>query len=333
MQPNNFKFWYASQPRALRLLLTINIVVYLAWNLVLVHIGAARSLVIDHVALNPEWPGILFEPWQLLTYGFLHLGAGLGGLLHILFNMLWMMWIGRDYEELFGPGRILGVYILGAVGGALLTVVLHALFPTVGPFGGPVQGASGAVLALMTMVAIHQPDKRIGLMFIGVVKLIHVVIGFIALDFLFLSAGGTSVSAHLGGVAIGFLLGRMARSGAHPTPWADWFFERGSSRGARAPRGNGGGSGEGGLLASMEAWLSRRQEGKRSGGDDTGSSRSGRSRSGSARIYQMGSSDSASSAGSEQSAEIDRILDKISATGYDSLTDAEKRKLIETSEE
>lgn len=337
MQPNSFKFWYASRPRALRVLLTINVIVYLLWNLVLVHIGAARSFVIDHVALNPEWPGILFEPWQLLTYGFLHLGAGLGGLLHIGFNMLWMMWIGRDYESLFGPGRILGVYVLGAVGGALLTVVLHALFPTVGPFGGPVQGASGAVLALMTMVAIHQPDKRIGLMFIGVVKLIHVVIGFVALDFLFLSAGGTSVSAHLGGVATGFLLGRIARSGSHPTPWADWFFGGGggssrgfgSSGGLRSSGGRGS-SGErfGGILASMEDWLERRKSGRSGTTSDTGDQSGSRS----ARIYSMPSSNEPES-GSGSSAEVDRILDKISATGYDSLTDAEKRKLIESSED
>jgi membrane associated rhomboid family serine protease len=316
MQPNNFKFWYASQPRALRILLTINVIAYLLWNLVLVHIGAGRSFVIGHVALNPEWPGILFEPWQLLTYSFLHLGSGMGGLLHILFNMLWMMWIGREYEELYGPGRVLGVYVLGAAGGALLTVVLHALFPTVGPFGGPVHGASGALLALMTMVAIHQPDKRIGLMFIGVVKLGHVVIGFIALDFLFLSAGGTSVSAHLGGVLAGFLLGRIARSGAHPTPWADWFFSGSGGGGSMREESSGG------MLASMEAWLAGRKS-----GDSKSESR------GPARIYQMPSSGEEANAGSGTTVEIDRILDKISATGYDSLTDNEKRKLIESSDD
>lgn len=305
------------------MLLTINVVVYLLWNLVLVHIGAARGFVVDHVALNPGWPGILFEPWQLLTYGFLHLGPGLGGLLHILFNMLWMMWIGRDYEELYGPGRILGVYILGAVGGALLTVFLHALFPTVGPFGGPVQGASGAVLALMTMVAIHQPDKRIGLMFIGVVKLIHVVIGFIALDLLFLSAGGTSVSAHLGGVATGFLLGRVALSGAHPTPWADWFFS-GSGAPSRSSMSQGGRDAQrgGGVLQSLEEWLSRR---KSAAGDSEDDERR------SARIYPMAASGASSGSRGSAEEEIDRILDKISATGYDSLTEEEKRRLVESS--
>ena len=84
---SQFQLWYNSQPRAIRLLLTINVVVYLVWRLVLVHIDAAQLFVYMHVALNPGIPGILFEPWQLLTYSFLHLSGGMGGLLHILFNM------------------------------------------------------------------------------------------------------------------------------------------------------------------------------------------------------------------------------------------------------
>ncbi len=327
MQPRNFKFWYASQPRALRLLLTINVVVYLLWNLALVYIEPARGFIINHVALNPGWPGILLEPWQLLTYAFLHLSPGFGGLLHILFNMLWMMWIGRDYEELYGPGRIMGVYILGAVGGALLTVALHAVFPSVGPFGGTVHGASGAVLALMTMVAIHQPDKRIGLMFIGVVRLIHVVIGFIALDILFLSAGGTSVSAHLGGVATGFLLGRIARSGSHPTPWADVFFNRNSGRSGRGSISERGG----GVLQSLEEWLASRS-GNSGDNGDSGDVRRQRS-AGPAKIYPMDRGKSPEKSDATSTSEVDRILDKISATGYDSLTDAEKRTLVESSGE
>jgi membrane associated rhomboid family serine protease len=305
MSSNRFLLWYAAQPRALRLLLTINVLMYLAWNLVLVYPEATRSFVLEWIALHPDWPGILFAPWQLLTYGFLHLGAGIGGLLHVGFNMLWMFWIGKEYEELYGPGRILGIYVYGAVGGALLTVLLHALFPGVGPFGGTVHGASGAVLALMTMVAVHQPEKRVGLMFIGVVKLIHVVIGFIALDILFLSAGGTSVSAHLGGVLTGFVFGRLSLAGHHPAPWASLFF---GSRGGR--RSGSGGS----VLQEMEEWLANRKAKP------------------AAKIHQMPSRQATSDTGEPSSRqEIDRILDKISATGYDSLTDKEKRTLVESS--
>jgi membrane associated rhomboid family serine protease len=301
-----FRLWYAAQPVAMRSLLAANVVAYVLWQVVLIHIPVTRDFVYQHVALNPGFPGILFEPWQLLTYAFLHLGTGLGGLLHILFNMLWMVWIGREYEQMRGPGRFLGIYVLGAVGGALLTVFLHALFPGVGVFGGIVNGASAAVLAIMMTVAIEFPNKAIALMFIGVVRLLYVVWGFIALDILFLAGGGTSVSAHLGGILTGYILARL---GPGATAWAGVFFAGSGSRSgsARRPRSSDG------VLAALEARLAARK-----GGSGSGPSGSG-------------SSDSSPKAA--RAKDVDAILDKISESGYDSLTAEEKRILYEASGE
>jgi membrane associated rhomboid family serine protease len=312
---SQFKLWYGVQPRALRLLLSINVVVYLLWQLIFIHFEPTQYFVLKHLALNPTFPGVFFEPWQFLTYAFLHLEPGLGGLLHILFNMLWMFWIGKDYERLYGSGRILGLYVFGAVGGALLTVLLHALLPGVGAFGGVVHGASGAVLAIMTAVAIHHPEQRIGLMFIGVVRLIHVVIGFLALDILFLSSGGTSVSAHIGGVLAGLLCGKMILAGVDPTSWADGLFgERTRSRSGRAPSAHQPGDS---MLHRMESWLaSRGSAGKKEPSKE-------------AKIYRM-DVEGRAPAQTEES-DVDRILDKISASGYDSLTKREKEILLRES--
>ncbi|MEQ9104986.1 MAG: rhomboid family intramembrane serine protease [Rhodothermales bacterium] len=310
-----FRLWYAAQPVAMRTLLAANVVVYLLWQVVLIHIPVTRDFVYQHVALNPGMPGVLFEPWQLLTYAFLHLGTGLGGLLHILFNMLWMVWIGRDYEQMRGPGRFLGVYVLGAVGGALLTVVLHALFPGVAVFGGIVNGASAAVLAIMMTVAIEFPNKAIALMFIGVVRLLYVVWGFIALDILFLAGGGTSVSAHLGGILTGYVL---ARVGPGATAWAGVFFGGGGFR--RGGTGSGSGSARRprssqSVLQALEERLANK---KTSGGSGTGSA---------------GSGSADSSPKSSRAKDVDAILDKISESGYDSLSAEEKRILYEASGE
>jgi len=237
-------------------------------------------------------------------------------MLHILFNMLWMMWIGKDYEGLYGPGRILGIYVYGAVSGSLLTVLLHATFPEVRLFGGIVHGASGAVMGLMTMVAIHQPQKTIGLMFIGVVRLVHVVIGFVVLDVLFLSAGGTSVSAHLGGIAIGFVCGKAAFNGADPTRWANSFFTVRSN--ADAPRRKESQADldhePSTMFSKLENWLAGRKK-------DSGT--------GSATIHRMNTDRMDPT--SESSGEVDRILDKISEKGYDALTDREKKILLNES--
>ena len=323
-----FKLWYGIQPKALRLLISINVIAYLMWQLVFIHFQGSNVFFLTKLALNADLPSILTHPWQLLTYAFLHLEPGLGGLLHILFNMLWLLWIGREYEAIFGSQRIIGIYVLGAVGAALVTVGLHALLPGVASFGGIVHGASGAVLALMTMVAIHQPEKRIGLMFIGVVRLIHVVIGFIALDFLFLSAGGTSVSAHWGGVLTGFICGKMLLQGMDPAgslgrglmfgggrahsggAHRDGPAHSGSTRGG-STRGGVSTRGGASTLHRMENWLASRQ--KKSG----------------ATIYHM---DHTARTEKTSETDINDILDKISSKGYDSLTKEEKERLLKESD-
>lgn len=294
---------------ALRTLLTINVVAYALWQFILIHIDVVSAFVWRHLALHPALPGILFEPWQILTYSFLHLEPGLGGLLHILFNMLWLFWIGKEYEELHGPHRLMAAYLFGAVGGALLTILLHALLPGVGAFGGIIHGASAAVFGVMTTVAVRYPYKSIGLLFIGTVRLIYVVIGLLVIDLLFLASGGVSVSAHLGGVLFGFLLARGERSGLDLSSWARIFFpnRRRSSR-----------RDDGSFFSRMEGWMNARGSKKEEKG--------GRP----ANIRPLRTTPAPSPRPAPED-DIDRILDKISEHGYEALTEEEKRILYEAS--
>jgi len=310
---NRFLAWYRIQPRALRALLTINVVAYVLWQVLLIHFSATRSLVVNHLALNPQFPEILLEPWQLVTYSFLHLQPGFWGFLHILFNMLWLVWIGREYEELHGAHRLLAVYLIGSIGGGLMTVLLHALLPSVGAFGGIVHGASASVLAVLTVVAITYPYKSIALLFIGTVRLIYVVIGFLALDVLFLAGGGTSVSAHLGGALSGYLFARAEANGVNLSSWARIFFRqrRRTRRTARTAEGES-------ILRQMELWLASRRSEKGAPPDAPAKGRPRRSREARREAASL-------------EGEVDRILDKISEQGYDALTDEEKRILYEAS--
>lgn len=309
---NRFRSWFAAQPRAIRVLLLINGGAYLLWQVLLIHIAPVRAFVWDHLALNPGLPGILFEPWQLLTYAFLHLEPGLGGFLHVLFNMLWLVWIGRDLEELQGPGRLLGLYVIGAVGGALLTVALHALFPNAALFAGTVHGASGAVLAIMAGVALLFPQKQILLFLLGSIRLIHLVLGFLALDILFLASGGTSVSAHLGGVLTGFAFARLQQRGVDVAGWARIFFQS----------GNRSSSKDRSILDRLESWLSGLGK-KAPDGRPRDRNRASVDAKSEKRDLPIDEESDLS--------EVDRILDKISESGYDSLTPGEKRILYEAS--
>lgn len=293
---DRFRRWYSMQPEALRTLLAINVVIYLAWGLLLRHISFTGYFVYEHLALHPEVPRILFEPWQLITYNFLHLGGGLGGFLHILFNMLWLYWLGRGYEDMHGSHKLFAVYILAGIGGGLLTVMIYS-------FGGQsayVYGASASVIGVIFTVATLYPDRGIGLLFIGVVPLKYLAIGFLVLDLLFGIGSNVAVSAHFGGAISGFLFARAERMGMNVAGWARVFFPTGPGR--------------------------RESFGDRLGGLFS-SGRDGKQRS---RGSDRKVSEQKERSGIDES-EVDRILDKISEQGYDALTEEERRVLYEAS--
>ena len=317
---SQFKTWYSSQPTALRGLITINVVLYVLWQLPLRFIEPVAQFVGGHLALHPALPGILLEPWQLVTYNFLHLGTGFGGLLHVGFNMLWLYWIGKEYEQMHGPHEITALYLIGGVGGGMFTVIVYAVLGS----NALIYGASASVLAVMTAVAVLYPYKKIGLFLIGVVPLLYVVIGFLVLDLLFLGSSNTAVAAHMGGALTGFLFARAQRRGLDLTSWARVFFGqrdrsggRGSSRGASRGTSPRSASPEEKKSGGLRSWFGRGRASKdeREPGKTLREDRKRRN--------------------AEQNAaeaEIDRILEKISERGYEALSDEEKRILHEASQ-
>lgn len=313
---SRFKLWYNTQPPAIRMLLTINVVLYLLWNLVFTYFSVAHLIVAQWLALTPEAAVVLVRPWQLVTYNFLHTGPGLGGLLHVLFNMLWLVWIGRDHENLHGSADLMGLYLLGGIGGGLMSVALHTAFPGIGAFGGPIVGASASVLAIMAAVATRYPNTSIGLLFLGVVPLRYIVLGFLFLDLLFFSTTSSAVGAHLGGALSGFLIARSQLSGRNLTGWAGMFFPNRRKRGQREP-----------MLGHLESWLEERQS-KRT------SARRGRNEPGrttpNPRMHRVPLHEGEPELPRGDTV-IDHLLDKINEHGYESLTAEEKRILYEAS--
>lgn len=315
---SNFSTWYKSQPVALRTLVALNVVVYgVARLFALMGLDPVLGFTMEHLALNPELPGVLLEPWQLITYNFLHgVNPHHWGLLHVLFNMLWLFWIGKEFEQMHGPHQMLALYVIGGVGGGLLSVLWYA----VAPGTAIIYGASASVLALMTAVAILYPYKKIGLLFLGAVRLLYVVIGFLVLDILFMAGSNTAVLAHLGGAGAGFLFARAQRGGVDLASWAKVFFSgRGRSGGyASSGRSSRRGSSGGGFLGGLFGAGS---------GEGLSSSRHASSERETLREerYRKKRRQNA------RRAEVDRILDKISAQGYEALSDDEKRTLEEAS--
>lgn len=150
------------------------------------HLGASLRL---NGYLDQQ--GNLAQPWRFITAIFLH-----GGILHIAFNMWVLMDIGPMVEEMYGSGRYLFLYVVsGAAGYVLSSFVGHF---SVGA-SGSLLGLIGVLLASTTgrkgMAAQSLRSALIRwLIYIGVLGLIMT---------------GTDNYAHLGGLAAGYLLGRM----------------------------------------------------------------------------------------------------------------------------
>jgi membrane associated rhomboid family serine protease len=314
---NQFQSWYRMQPPALRALLTVNVVLYAAW-LILRFVPQVGDFIYAHLALHADLGTVIFKPWQFITYNFLHLGTNFWGLIHILFNMLWLVWIGREYEELHGAHRLMAAYLITGVGGGVLTVLLHLIFPGVAAFSGIVHGASASVLGIMMVVAIQYPYKTVGLIFIGNIRLLYLVLAVLVLNVLFMSDSNTAVAAHLGGALFGFLFARAESRGVDLSSWARIFFWQRTSSRSGAQRGRP--QPPEGVLKRIESWLASRQ------------SRSAPRPAPPTVSRPLSAEVELDVAEPSTENEVDRILDKISAKGYDSLTAEEKRILYEASQ-
>jgi len=167
---------------------------------------------------------LVTRPWTLLTYMFLH-----WDFLHILFNMLWLYWMGRIFQDYLGSKKLLSTYFAGGIVGGLFFIIAYNIFPV---FSGSVDhafalGASASVLAITVAAATLLPEYPIHLIFFGNIPLKWIAVAVIVLDLISVSghnAGGHI--AHLGGALYGFVYIRQLKRGRDLTGWLANLFDR-----------------------------------------------------------------------------------------------------------
>lgn len=153
-----------------------------------------------------------FEPWQLITYSFLH-----GGVMHLLLNMYALWLFGARMENIWGAKTFALYYFVCVVGAGLVQLIVAAQFA--GESGAyPTIGASGGVFGLLLAFALTFPNERLMLIFPPVVlraKWFVLIYGAIEL-WAGVTGAETGVAhfAHLGGMLFGFVLLRYWRR--HP---------------------------------------------------------------------------------------------------------------------
>ncbi|MFI5252715.1 MAG: rhomboid family intramembrane serine protease [Bacteroidota bacterium] len=185
-------------PPVIKYLLVTNIAVFVLARFF--SIFAIRGVGIDPVIesllfLFPLGRG--FEPWQLITYMFMH-----GGMMHLLFNMFALWMFGMELENDWGSKKFLGYYLLCGIGAGISNLLLGPLFGA----AGPTVGASGAIYGVLIAFGMMYPDRPIFIYFLLPIRARYFVILYIALE-LYAGVTGTADGvahfAHLGGAAVG----------------------------------------------------------------------------------------------------------------------------------
>lgn len=167
--------------------------------------------ILPYLALPGDPVTLLYRPWTLVTHMFLHQGFW-----HMAMNMLILYWFGNIAGDLLGDRRILPVYILGGLTGALFYLASYQWMPMVGGFA---LGASAATLAIVFTAVITAPDYSMHLILLGPVKIKY--IGITILFFDIIGTSGTSNTgghiAHLGGTLFGIMFVYLLRKGTDIT--------------------------------------------------------------------------------------------------------------------
>jgi membrane associated rhomboid family serine protease len=266
----------------LNLLIGINVIVFLLINVPailegLFHPSTIEYYAFDYLSLPAYLPKLVTRFWTPLTYMFMH-----AGIFHILFNMLWLYWMGQIFEEFLGTKRTLGLYLLGGFAGAALYIISYNIFPVFTQSGALLTssavGASASVMAIIAGSATIVPDYTVMLFGILPVKLKWIALFYVITGFWGITgpnAGGEI--AHLGGALVGFVYVKQLQNGK------DW-------------------------IASIAGLFKKKS-----------------------KMRVVSTNRDKKPGGTPRQEEVDRILDKISTSGYDNLTMQEKDILFRAS--
>lgn len=269
-------------------LIVINVLVWISFMLLEWMLNSG-SIFSQWFSLPTDLSRLLIQPWSLLTYAFLH-----AGFWHIFWNMLILYWFGQIVLNLFTEKRFLTIYLLGALAGGVLFVLAYNLFPVLITSSAYLVGASAAVRAIMIFIAAYTPNTEVRVIFFNV-KLWHIGVFVVLTDLIQIPSSGNAggLLAHVGGAIFGYVYAQQLSKGNDIGLWwerlADGVVNLFKSKPKSAKKAN------------MKTVYKNQASAQK-------------------RTYRSGSRVSKN----EQQAQIDAILDKISKSGYDSLSKAEK---------
>lgn len=267
------------------------------WNVLLFLIPALISalLLLLGVVFNYKYYVALPSNWQQLLFKpwtLISYSFFHNGVLHLLFNMIMLQFSGRLFTTFFTQKQLFGLYMLGGIFGGVLYLVGYQFLPTLHGQSTLLIGASASVTAILIATTVYQPQYNIRLAFIGNVKLWHIATVFLILDLIQLPIENTGGHlSHLGGALFGFVYIKALKAGTDLTSGFNRILD-----------------GIANLFSGKKSTPFKKVHKNTSGNTVKNST----------RVVTKDKSQQ----------QIDEILDKISQSGYDSLTKEEKEFLF-----
>jgi membrane associated rhomboid family serine protease len=292
---------------ALIRLVLVNALVFVAlllMHLVLIPIAGDRMIaevwsevyVMHWLQSTYVWGDVLFRPWTVITYMFVHLDF-----FHVFFNMLMLWFSGRLFMDLLGGKRLVGNYLLGGLAGWLFYALAYNYIPGIRGQGdgSDILGASASVMAVFIGIAAYRPDMVVSLLIFGEVRLKWIALIYLVLDLVSIRQGNNSGGhlAHVGGALYGYLAATQLKKGSD---WSGAFMDQLQRIGSLFTRRKG-------PRLRLEKMDHRK-----------------------VRVLQDSDFNATKRAKEER---VNAILDKISRSGYDSLSKEEKDFLFRASHE
>jgi len=303
---DDFRSEFSKPNNTLAQLILVNVVVFLVLlllNLIftLSETSHLYAIVLDQLIIPARASEFIRHPWTLFTYSFTQTDP-----FHILFNMMGLYWFGRLVDEYLGARRLLGLYLMGGIAGGLLYLAMYNLVPFFMQQSGGVRmlGSSGAFFSVAVGAATLLPNYSFHLLFFGPVRIKYIVFFLIVLSLAKLGGSNSGGElAHLGGAAMGFFFIKLLQNGTDLGRPIYWLLDSWQSLTRPKPA----------------VKVSYRQ-------------RSSAASVSPSAYVTAGTAATGSSVTMPDEAEIDSILDKISRSGYESLSREEKQKLFKASQ-
>lgn len=300
---DDFKNAFRRRDNALIQIIIINVVVFVGINITYFILWASQTpklflIIREFYSLSAYLPNLIYTPWTFISYFFAHEDVW-----HILVNMLVLYWFGLLIMEYLGSKRLISLYVMGGLAGGISYVILYNLIPQFHNFvpHSTMIGASGAVYGVMLGAATLMPTYVFHLLLVGPVQIKYIAAFFVFISFIEITRSNPGGNiAHLGGALMGYIYIVQLKKGRDLGNWIHNFID---------------------FIISLFKKKSRLKV-----------SYSSKSKVTTGGNYSSAGSKSVANPIPNQE-EIDAILDKISESGYESLTKEEKQKLFKASKQ